>query len=458
MQIWVICVKAPVMNRIVIRNVHLVNEGKVLEGTDVLVKDGKFEKIGGVIDVPAKEVDGTGKYMFPGIIDDQVHFREPGLTHKADIGSESRAAVQGGCTLFMEMPNTSPPATDAVRLQEKYNIASEVSPANFSFYLGATNDNLEEVLQVDPRWVCGVKIFMGSSTGNMLVDNPVTLEDIFRESPCLIATHCEDEERVRARMKEAREKYGDDAPPSIHPIIRDHEACYLSSSLAVELANKHNTRLHILHLTTAMELDLFRNDIPRQEKRITAEVCVHHLYFNDTYYASLGNQIKCNPAIKTEKDRLALHAALKDGRLDVIATDHAPHTWEEKSGSYWTAPSGLPLVSHAFNVMMSFYHNGEYSLPFIADRMSHAVADIYQIKDRGYIREGYWADFFLADLDKEWTVSPSNILYKCGWSPFNGHTFKGKVQQTFVNGIEVYNDDGGLTGELAGMRVEFDRS
>lgn len=444
------------MKQTVIRNVRIVNEGKITEG-DVLIKNGRFEKIGGYIDVQADEIDGGGQFLFPGIIDDQVHFREPGLTHKADIGSESRAAVQGGCTFYMEMPNTSPPAITGELLQDKYNIASKVSPANFSFYLGASNDNLEEVKAVDPRWVCGVKIFMGSSTGNMLVDDPVTLEDIFRESPCLIATHCEDEPRVRERMAWAKEEFGDDPDPSIHPVIRDHEACYLSSSFASELAKKYDTRLHILHLTTARELDLFTNAIPRDQKRITAEVCVHHLYFNDSDYARLGNQIKCNPAIKTEADRLALHEALRDGRLDVIATDHAPHTWEEKSAGYWKAPSGLPLVSHAFNVMLSFYHEGLYSLPFIADKMSHAVADIYQIRERGYIREGYWADCFIADPDFSWKVSQDNILYKCGWSPFMGHEFKGKVLKTLVNGVVVYDHETGLSGQLPGMRAEFNR-
>jgi len=444
------------MRKTIIRNVRIVNEGKITEG-DVLITNGRFDRVGGMVDVPADEIDGKGQYLFPGIIDDQVHFREPGLTHKADIASESRAAVHGGCTFFMEMPNTAPPATTQELLQDKYNIASRVSPANFSFYMGVTNDNLEEVLRVDPRWVCGIKIFMGSSTGNMLVDDPSTLEELFRQSPCLIATHCEDEQRVRQRMAWAREEFGEDPDPSIHPVIRDHDACYLSSSFAAELARKHGTRLHILHLTTEKELDLFTNAIPRTEKRITAEVCVHHLYFCDEDYAKLGNQIKCNPAIKTSADRRALHAALKDGRLDVIATDHAPHTWEEKSAGYWKAPSGLPLVAHAFNVMLDFHHAGEYTLPFLADKMSHAVADIYDIKDRGYIREGYWADFFLADIDLEWTVQQANIPYKCGWSPFEGKTFRGKVLKTFVNGVEVYDHEGGLSGALPGMRGEFNR-
>lgn len=444
------------MKSIVIRNVQLVNEGQI-RSTDVLIKDGRFERIDTNIETHGEEIDGEGKFLFPGIIDDQVHFREPGLTHKADIASESRSAVIGGCTSFMEMPNTSPPAVTAEELQAKYNRGGTVSPANFSFYLGATNSNLEEVKKVDPRWICGIKIFMGSSTGNMLVDDPDILDNIFKESPCLITTHCEDELRVRQRMEWARQEFGEDPSPSVHPVIRDHEACLLSSSFAVDLAKKHNSRLHVLHLTTANELSLFTNDIPRTDKRITAEVCVHHLFFNDGDYEKLGNQIKCNPAIKTETDRLALHQALKDGRLDVIATDHAPHTWEEKSSGYWKAPSGLPLISHAFNVMLEFHHQGMYSLPFIADRMSHAVADIYRLKDRGYIREGYWADCFLADIQDEWQVNKTNIAYKCGWSPFEGKSFTGRVHKTMVNGVEVYDHLKGLSGSLPGMRLQFDR-
>jgi dihydroorotase len=445
------------MERLIIRNVLCVNEGQITP-CDVSIKDGRFEKISPSINLPGIDFDGAGKHLFPGIIDDQVHFREPGLTHKADIASESKAAVSGGCTSFMEMPNTKPPATTQDLLQNKYDIAAQCAPSNYSFYMGVSNDNLEEVLKTDPKRVCGIKIFMGSSTGNMLVDNPSTLKTVFRETPCLIATHCEDEKRVNSRLQEAKAKFGDDIPADMHPVIRDAEACYLSSSYAVELAKKYNTRLHVLHITTAEELSLFDSATQRKDKRITAEVCVHHLCYNDSYYASLGHLIKCNPAIKSENDRKALMHALKNGLLDVVATDHAPHTLQEKQNNYMNAPSGLPLVAHAFQMMLYFYHNDSLSLPFLADKMSHAVADIFQIKNRGYIREGYWADCFLADVDM-WgeEISPDNIPYKCKWSPLQGKRFKGIVEQTWVNGVNVYNRNTGFTNKPAGMRLEFDR-
>lgn len=442
------------MARIILKNARIVNESNIIEG-DLLIKDGRIEQVGSIIDADAKqEIDLAGKVVIPGIVDDQVHFREPGLTHKANIASESRAAVAGGVTSFMEMPNTKPQSTTQEKLEDKYRIAADVSPANFSFFMGATNDNVEEVLKTDMNKVCGVKIFMGSSTGNMLVDNHKTLENIFSQVPLLIATHCEDEKTVRANLAKAEEQYGEQIPFEQHPIIRSVEACYLSSSMAVDLAKKYNTRLHILHISTKKELELFTNSMPLKEKRITSEACVHHMYFNDSYYTSLGSKVKCNPAIKTEEDRQAIFNAAFDGTIDIIATDHAPHTMEEKSQNYLKAPSGLPLVQHSLNLMLDFYHKGEISLEQIVDKMCHAPTDCFRLRERGYIREGYYADLAVVDLDHEWEINKDNIEYKCGWSPLEGVTMKGKVDSTFVNGQIVYRN-GVVLPFSAGKRLEF---
>lgn len=444
------------MKSILIKAARIVNRGQITEG-DVLVKNGFIEQIASQINRKADiEIAADGRYLIPGIIDDQVHFREPGLTHKADLYTEARAAVAGGVTAFMEMPNTRPPATTQELLQQKYDAAARKSLANYSFFMGAANDNLEEVLRTDPKTVCGIKAFMGSSTGNMLVDDPKTLEGLFAQAPMLIATHCEDETTVRANEKAFREKYGEEMPIRFHPDIRSVEACYRSSSLAVELARRHNTRLHILHISTAKELALFRNDIPLEEKRITAEVCVHHLYFNSRQYDTLGTQIKCNPAIKSPENQEALFPALLDNRLDIIATDHAPHTWAEKQGAYFDAPSGLPLVQHALNVMLEFYHQGRISLERIVEKMCHAPAVCFQLSRRGFLEEGYWADLALLDVDKQWTIGKENILYKCGWSPFEGHTFKGKVESTIVSGHLAYHE-GQFYEDKMGERLAFSR-
>ncbi|MCB9303558.1 MAG: dihydroorotase [Lewinellaceae bacterium] len=444
------------MKSILIKAARIVNRGQITEG-DVLVKNGFIEQIASQINRKADiEIAADGRYLIPGIIDDQVHFREPGLTHKADLYTEARAAVAGGVTAFMEMPNTRPPATTQELLQQKYDAAARKSLANYSFFMGAANDNLEEVLRTDPKTVCGIKAFMGSSTGNMLVDDPKTLEGLFAQAPMLIATHCEDETTVRANEKAFREKYGEEMPIRFHPDIRSVEACYRSSSLAVELARRHNTRLHILHISTAKELALFRNDIPLEEKRITAEVCVHHLYFNSRQYDTLGTQIKCNPAIKSPENQEALFPALLDNRLDIIATDHAPHTWAEKQGAYFDAPSGLPLVQHALNVMLEFYHQGRISLERIVEKMCHAPAVCFQLSRRGFLEEGYWADLALLDVDKQWTIGKENILYKCGWSPFEGHTFKGKVESTIVSGHLAYHE-GQFFEDKMGERLAFSR-
>ncbi|HLP94292.1 MAG TPA: dihydroorotase [Saprospiraceae bacterium] len=444
------------MSSLLLRNTRLVNRG-VIRDADVLIRNGRIEKIAPGITAAADiEIDAKGKYLIPGIIDDQVHFREPGLTHKANIATESRAAVAGGTTSFMEMPNVNPPSVTQELLEEKYQIAARTSLANYSFFMGTTNDNLEEVLRTDPKRVCGVKIFMGSSTGNMLVDEPGTLERIFAESPMLIATHCEDEATVRNNLAKYKELHGDAITAEFHPIIRDARACYLSSSMAIELAKRHNTRLHILHISTKDELALFRNDIPLKDKRITSEVCVHHLWFSANDYAPLGNQIKCNPAIKSAEHRDALFPALLDDRLDIIATDHAPHTWEEKSQPYLQAPAGLPLVQHSLNVMLEFYHQGRISLERIVEKMCHAPAITFQIAERGFLDEGYWADMALVDLDHEWTVQPDNVLYKCGWSPFMGKTFRGKVVSTIVSGHLAWHE-GQLREGKSGERLEFER-
>jgi dihydroorotase len=445
------------MQDILIKNGTFINEGKQFSG-DMLIRNGKIEKIASQIDTLAnvKELNAEGKWILPGIIDDQVHFREPGLTHKAELFTESRAAVAGGTTSYMEMPNTKPPALTQELLQQKYDRAAKVSLANYSFFMGASNDNLEEVLKTNERAVCGIKVFMGSSTGNMLVDDEKTLEGLFSKVPMLIATHCEDEETVRANMAKFKEKYGENVPMEMHPIIRSVEACYKSSSLAVNLAKKYNTRLHILHLTTAKELDLFRNDIPLKEKRITSEVCVHHLYFNSDDYAKYGSGIKCNPAVKGPEQQQALLPALLDNRLDIIATDHAPHTWEEKQQTYFKAPSGVPLVQHSLNIMMEFVQEGKISMEKVVEKMCHAPAECFQVDKRGYLREGYWADVLIVDPDKKWTVAKENILYKCGWSPLEGHEFTGKVESTIVSGHLAWHD-GKLNERKMGERLTFDR-
>jgi len=443
------------MKSIIIKNTQIVNEGRIFAG-DVLVKNGRIERIDNQIDTNVNVViDGKGKYLIPGIIDDQVHFREPGLTHKSDLYTEPRAAVAGGTTSYMEMPNTKPPAVTQELLQDKYDIAARKSLANYSFFMGASNDNLEEVLKTNPKNVCGIKAFMGSSTGNMLVDNPVTLDKLFSECPMLIATHCEDETTIRENVAAYRERYGEDVPIRCHPEIRNVEGCLISSKLATELAKKHGTRLHILHISTKDELDLFRNDIPLKEKRITSEVCVHHLYFNASQYDELGTKIKCNPAIKDATHQAALFPALLDNRLDIIATDHAPHTREEKANKYFNAPSGLPLVQHSLDVMLEFYHQGKITLERIVEKMCHAPADCFRVHERGYIREGYHADLALVDLDYHWTVNPQNIHYKCGWSPLEGTTFRGRVTHTIVSGHLAYAN-GVFDESRQGMRLEFE--
>ena len=445
------------MKKLIIKNARLVNRGKITEG-DLLIEDKRIAKSGGIIDANgAKEIDAKGHHLIPGIIDDQVHFREPGLVHKANIYTEAKAAVAGGTTTFMEMPNTKPATLTQEKLQDKFDIAAQYALANHSFFMGASNDNLEEVLKTDGNEVCGVKIFMGSSTGNMLVDNTQTLDKLFSQVPILIATHCEDEATIRKNLETYKTKYGEDIPIESHPIIRNVEGCYKSSSLAIELAKKYNTRLHILHISTQEELDLFTNQIPLEDKRITSEVCVHHLYFSAEDYARFGTGIKCNPAIKESRHREALMKALLDDTLDIIATDHAPHTQAEKSNKYLRAPSGVPLVQHSLNVMLEFYHQGKISLEKIVEKMTHAPAECFQIKERGYLDEGMYADLVLLDLDQEWKVKASDLQYKCGWSPFEGHTFKGKILSTFVNGHRVYHE-GTFDESQKGIRVKFNRN
>lgn len=441
----------------VIKGASVVNEGNILE-QDVSIKGDRIDQISGSLEVPGNvtEIDGDGLFLMPGVIDDQVHFREPGLTHKADIFTESRAAVAGGVTSFMEMPNVNPQTVTQELLAKKYLIGAEKSLANYSFYMGSTNDNLEEVLKTDPSTVCGIKIFMGSSTGNMLVDDQEILEEIFRNAPILIATHCEDEATVRKNLAKYQEQYGEDIPFRMHPIIRSEEACYLSSSKAVELAKKNNARLHILHISTGKETHLFTNDVPLGKKRITSEACIHHLWFSDEDYDEKGAFIKWNPAVKTKEDREEIWKALLDDRIDVIATDHAPHTLEEKQNKYVKAPAGGPLIQHTLNAMLDFYHQGKISLERIVEKMAHAPAKCFDVAERGYIREGYYADLVLVDLKKPWTVSRENILAKCGWSPFEGHTFQSSVVKTFVSGHLAYSD-GELNDSTLGQRLSFDR-
>ncbi len=425
-----------------IKNIRIVNEG-LIKTADVLIKDGRIEKIAPLISSPGAaviEINGEGKFLLPGAIDDQVHFREPGLTHKATIYTEAKAAVAGGVTSFMEMPNTVPPCFTEELLEQKYSIAARSSLANYSFYIGTSNENAAEALKVNARKndICGIKIFMGSSTGNLLVDNPLTLEKVFSESELLIATHCEDEKIIKANLAGLKAT-GRELTAADHPIIRNEDACFESSFYAVQLAKKYGTRLHILHISTEKELQLFGNMLPLKEKKITAEVCVHHLHFTSDDYARLGNKIKCNPAIKAPTNKPALWAALLDDRLDVIATDHAPHTIEEKNEPYEKAHAGLPLVQHSVLMMLNYFQQGKISLEKIVQKMSHAVADCFQIKERGYIREGYYADLVIVDLDNSsTTVSKENILYKCGWSPLEGTRFPAAITHTFVNGHLVY--------------------
>lgn len=442
------------MSSILLKQAQVVNQGSI-STADILIKNGRIVRIDGSIDAnAATEINCEGKYVIPGIIDDQVHFREPGLTHKADLYTEPRAAVAGGVTSFMEMPNTKPPALTQELLEEKYQAASRKSLANYSFFMGASNDNIEEVLKTNEKEVCGIKVFMGSSTGNMLVDDEKTLEAIFSQCPMLIATHCEDEATIRKNMEAYRQRYGEQVPIEMHPLIRSAEGCYRSSSMAVQLAKKHGTRLHILHISTKDELDLFTNEVPLSEKMITAEVCVHHLYFNSSDYAKLGTQIKCNPAIKGPEHQEALLPALLDNRLDIVATDHAPHTWDEKQQSYFNAPSGVPLVQHSLNVMLEFYQQGRISLERIVEKMCHAPAECFRIKERGYVEEGYWADLAIVDPEKQWTVDKSNIYYKCGWSPFEGHSFRGRVETTIVSGHLAWHN-GRFNEEKKGERLQF---
>jgi dihydroorotase len=444
------------MNTILIKAATLVNEGKIFVA-DVFIKDGFIAEISPRIDKPAdQEINAEGLHLLPGMIDDQVHFREPGLTYKADIFSESMAAVAGGITSFMEMPNTVPNTLSQELLAEKYAIASEMSLANYSFFMGASNNNLEEVLKTDPSTVCGIKVFMGSSTGNMLVDNEQVLENIFKEAPMLVATHCEDELTIQRNLAAFKEKYGDNITIDMHPQIRSAEACYISSSLAVSLAKKHNTRLHILHISTAREISLFDSVTPLKDKRITAEACVHHLWFDDRDYAEKGNLIKWNPAVKTAADKAAILKGVLDGFIDVIATDHAPHTIEEKAQPYLQAPSGGPLVQHALPALLEMYHDGKISLEQIVEKTAHSVATCFQIDRRGYIREGYWADLVLVALNDPVKVTKTNILYKCGWSPFEGQTFKADITHTFISGNLAYQK-GKFTTNETGKRLLFNR-
>lgn len=427
-------------NSYLIKQATLVNEGQQ-KVVDVLIKDGVIVKIAPSISAEnVEEVNAEGQFLIPGCIDDQVHFREPGLTHKADIASESAAAVAGGITTFMEMPNTVPNALTQTLLQDKYDIAAKVAFANYSFFMGASNDNIEEVLKTNPQNVCGVKVFMGSSTGNMLVDSETTLNAIFSQVPMLIATHCEDEQTVRSNLEKAKTQYGTNIPIEMHPIIRSEEACYLSSSLAVNLAKKHNAKLHVLHISTAKELSLFDNKIPLMDKKITAEACVHHLWFSDEDYSTKGNYIKWNPAVKSANDRDQILAGVLNDTIDVIATDHAPHTIEEKNGSYLTAPSGGPLVQHALLAMLELMEKRKISFEKIVEKMAHNPAILFQIEKRGFVREGYYADLVLVEK-KSQIVEKSNLLYKCGWSPFEGQVFNYSVNKTFVNGALAYAND-----------------
>jgi dihydroorotase len=444
------------MNTILIKGATIVNENQI-HVSDVLIKDGRIEKIAKNIDFTgATEINAEGLHLLPGLIDDQVHFREPGLTHKGDIFSESMAAVAGGITSYMEMPNTVPNTLTQELLAEKYAIASEMSLANYSFFMGASNNNLDEVLKTDPEEVCGIKVFMGSSTGNMLVDNEKVLENIFKQAPMLIATHCEDEATIQKNLAQFKAEYGEELTIEMHPKIRSAAACYISSSFAVELAKRHNTRLHILHISTAKEIGLFDNTTPLENKRITAEACVHHLWFDDRDYATKGNWIKWNPAIKSETDKKGILQGVLDNHIDVIATDHAPHTTAEKEQAYAKAPSGGPLVQHALPALLEMYHQKKISLEQIVQKTAHNVATCFNIDKRGYIREGYWADLVLVNLNDPFTVTRANVLYKCGWSPFEGQTFQSEVTHTIVSGNLAYQK-GRFTTNETGKRLQFNR-
>ena len=447
------------MNKVLIKNAQIVNEGIIVKG-DVFIENDLIFEIGGSISAKTGDtqiIEANGKYLIPGMIDDQVHFREPGLTHKATIATESKAAVAGGITSFIEMPNTVPQATTIEKLEEKFSIAKKTSWANYSFMFGGTNDNLEEILKVDEHKVAGLKLFLGSSTGNMLVDNPKVLEEIFSKTNLLISVHCEDEKTIKDNLEKYLKEHGDDIPIEMHPKIRSAEACYLSSSKAIELAKKTGARLHVFHLSTEKETNLFSNKKPLAEKKITAEVCVHHLWFTEEDYKTKGTKIKWNPAIKSQKDKDGLWKALLDDRLDVIATDHAPHTLEEKNNSYNKAPSGGPMVQHALVALLEMHHKGKISLEKIVEKACHNPAILFQIKDRGFIREGYKADLVLVDLISPWTVNKENILYKCGWSPFEGTTFKSRVSHTFVNGILTYHNLK-FPNKSVPQRLTFNRS
>ncbi|MFZ9239945.1 MAG: dihydroorotase [Chitinophagaceae bacterium] len=442
----------------IIKNASIVNEGKIIEG-DLLIKHQRIEKIGGVIhDKNAKEINGENKFVLPGVIDDQVHFREPGLTHKANIHTESCAAVAGGTTSFMEMPNTKPAALTSELLEEKYQIAANSSPANYSFFMGTSNENTDEILKINDQRdrVCGIKIFMGSSTGNMLVDNVLTLDKVFKESALLIATHCEDERIIKSNLQKMKEQKST-LTAADHPIIRNTDACFESSFLAIQLAKKYNTRLHILHISTAKELQLFSNMLPLQEKRITAEVCVHHLHFTADDYARLGNKIKCNPAIKSPENKDALWEALLDDRLDIIATDHAPHTIEEKDEAYEQAHAGLPLVQHSLQLMLHYVKLGRISIEKVVEKMAHAPATCFQIAERGFIRENYYADLAIVDMSHPQTISKETILYKCGWSPLEGFQMPARISKTIVNGEIVYENET-VYKDKRGMRLLFNRN
>jgi dihydroorotase len=455
------------MKDLLIKSATIVNKNEIFPGS-VLIRNGKIQRIirgndPSLHPTDLEIIDANGKFLLPGIIDEHVHFREPGLTHKGDISSESAAAVAGGITSFMEMPNTMPQTTTLILLEQKHELASEKSLANYSFYLGATNDNLAEIKKIKPSLVCGLKLFMGASTGNMLVDDIKTLESIFAECPVIIVMHCEDEKTIRLNTEHYRKKFGEEIPVKYHPFIRSTEACYKSSSFAIQLARKYNSRAHILHVSTYKELDLFDPVPLSSSKLITSEACIHHLWFDDSRYKDMSGFIKWNPAIKTARDRKGLIDSLQQNRIDVVATDHAPHTLEEKKNTYFKAPSGGPMVQHSLVAMLELYHQQKISLHTIVNKMAHAPASLFSIKNRGYIQEGYWADLVLVDMNAPWTVSPDNILYKCKWSPFIGQTFRSKVIYTFVNGRKVYENPVGdpsihnINKDHMGMRLEFDR-
>ncbi|NIK91631.1 dihydroorotase [Mangrovimonas sp. CR14] len=445
-------------NTILLKNARIINEGKIFDG-DILIEDAFIKEIDSSISAKSaqvKVIDVEGNYVMPGVIDDQVHFREPGLTHKATIETESKAAIAGGITSFVEMPNTNPQTVNLEAMEEKFGIASKRSYANYSFMFGGTNDNLDEILKVDPKDVAGLKLFLGSSTGNMLVDNPEVLEKIFSSTDMVISVHCEDEQTIKNNLKAYLKEYGDDIPMEMHPKIRSEEACYLSSSKAIELAKKTGARLHVFHLSTGRETKLFSNKLPLKEKKITAEVCIHHLWFTDEDYEKKGTLIKWNPAVKTTKDRDELWKALLDDRIDVIATDHAPHTWEEKNNVYTQAPSGGPLVQHALVAMFEMHHRGKISLEKLVEKMCHNPAILFEVEKRGFIREGYYADLVVVNPANPWTVNKSNILYKCGWSPFEGVTFKSRITHTLLNGNVAY-ESSKVNEKRFAKRLTFNR-